>query len=95
MKNIMVMIIALGVAACASKDPNRLDLVCSEARQCAASLEQHPGQPDWYIVIDTECGIVQTADGEYLPICNGERWVGNGDVEIKSGSCRACERIKP
>lgn len=94
MKPLIVFAACVLLVACASNDPKRSDLVCSEARHCSASLEQHPGETDWYIVIDSGCGIVQTIDGKYLPICNGERWVGDGNIEIKSGSCRACERIK-
>jgi hypothetical protein len=78
----------LTLASCMTQN-----LQCGE-QSCSASLEQHPGQTDWYIVIDSEYGMVQAADGRKLPVSNYERWVGNGDVELRPGSCRVCTRKK-
>ncbi len=83
-------ILVTTLTACAGANPQRWDLECGEQR-CNASIEQHPGQTSWYIFIESPCGIVQTTQG-VLPICNHERYVGNGDVEIIPGSCRVCTK---
>jgi hypothetical protein len=90
----VVMVLALALAGCASSGPKRSDLICGEER-CDASIEQHPGHTDWYIVTSSECAIVTTAEGKVLPICGHEKYIGNGDIEIKPGSCRACVRQAP
>lgn len=90
----IIALIACALAGCAASGPKPSDLICT-SEQCSASLEQHPGQTDWFIVIDSDCGIVKTANGKELAICGGERWVGDGDIEIVSGSCRVCARQVP
>lgn len=90
----LVMMLALALTGCASTGPKRSELVCGNER-CEASIEQHPGQTDWYIVTSSDCAIVTTGDGKELAICGHERWVGNGDVEIRPGSCRVCVRQAP
>jgi len=90
----IVMVLAFALASCASSGVKRSDLICSN-EQCSASLEQHPGQSEWFVVVDTDCAVVKTAAGQELPICGGEQWVGIGDVELMPGSCRVCVRQAP
>lgn len=97
MRQIGSAVLALALSACASTELKTSDLQCGQER-CEASIEQHPGKTDWYIVTSSECATVRAGDGRtnrVLPVCDHERWVGNGDIEIEPGSCRVCTRRKP